>query len=64
MFALYPIKHDIGSASDDQLAQARLGSSSAQVRVLSKSFDYGNDSCRQPLCSFGLILLNVSPNAS
>jgi hypothetical protein len=44
----HPVKHDIGSAADDQFANTRFGSSTTDEGIIPQNFNYGHDPGAQP----------------
>jgi hypothetical protein len=56
----HTIKNNARSAADDQLTDARLSPGAAQARMVSESFNHGDDSSSQPLGRFRLIFSRVN----
>lgn len=56
------VENDVGSASYNQFANARLGSGTAQVRMISQCFNDGDDPDGEVLPSIRLVQSHVRSN--
>src|ERR1700693_1370751 len=60
--SLHAVQHDVRSASDHQLPDPRLSPDPPQVRMISQSFDHGNNPNGQPFRCLRFVASHISAN--